>query len=84
MSRIVPILLVTLLSLAASPVAGAQSEEWRAYSADAAGTKYTPLDQITADNAGDLRVVWRQSTIPDAIRQGSTPCGPRRWCRTRH
>ena len=68
--------LVTLLSLAASPVAGAQTGEWRAYSADAAGTKYTPLDQITADNAGDLRVVWRQSTIPDAIRQGSTVRAP--------
>ena len=69
-------MLVTLLSLAASPVAGAQTGEWRAYSADAAGTKYTPLDQITADNAGDLRVVWRQSTIPDAIRQGSTVRAP--------
>ena len=76
MSRIAPLLLVTLLSLAASPLAGAQTGEWRAYSADAAGTKYTPLDQITADNAGDLRVVWRQSTIPDAIRQGSTVRAP--------
>ncbi len=76
MSRIAPLLLVTLVSLAASPVAGAQTGEWRAYSADAAGTKYTPLDQITADNAGDLQVVWRQSTIPDAIRQGSTVRAP--------
>ena len=76
MTRITSLLLVTLLSLAASPVAGAQAGEWRAYSADAAGTKYTPLDQITADNAGDLRVVWRQSTIPDAIRQGSTVRAP--------
>ncbi len=76
MSRIAPLVLVTLVSLAASPVAGAQTGEWRAYSADAAGTKYTPLDQITADNAGDLQVVWRQSTIPDAIRQGSTVRAP--------
>ena len=76
MSRITSLLLVTLLSLAASPLAGAQAGEWRAYSSDAAGTKYTPLDQITADNAGDLRVVWRQSTIPDAIRQGSTVRAP--------
>ena len=70
------VLSVTLLSLLVSPVAGAQTGEWRAYSADAAGTKYSPLDQITADNAGDLRVVWRQSTIPDAIRQGSTVRAP--------
>ncbi len=67
---------MTLVSLASSPVAAAQIGEWRAYSADAAGTKYTPLDQITADNASDLRVVWRQSTIPDAIRQGSTVRAP--------
>ena len=67
---------MTLVSLTSSPVAAAQIGEWRAYSADAAGTKYTPLDQITADNAGDLRVVWRQSTIPYAIRQGSTVRAP--------
>ncbi len=76
MTRIAPLFLMTLVSLASSPVAAAQIGEWRAYSADAAGTKYTPLDQITADNAGDLRVVWRQSTIPDAIRQGSTVRAP--------
>lgn len=76
MSLIVPLLLVSVLSLAARPVAGTQAGEWRAYSSDAAGTKYTPLDQITADNAGDLQVVWRQSTIPDAIRQGSTVRAP--------
>ena len=71
MRRMESLLLVTLLALVASPVARAQTGEWRAYGADAAGTKYSPLDQITADNAGDLRVVWRQSTIPDAIRQGN-------------
>ncbi|HIF20990.1 MAG TPA: pyrroloquinoline quinone-dependent dehydrogenase [Gemmatimonadetes bacterium] len=76
MTRIAPLFLMTLVSLASSPVAAAQIGEWRAYSADAAGTKYTPLDQITADNASDLRVVWRQSTIPDAIRQGSTVRAP--------
>ena len=76
MTRIAPLFLMTLVSLASSPVAAAQIGEWRAYSADAAGTKYTPLDQITADNAGDLRVVWRQSTIPYAIRQGSTVRAP--------
>ena len=64
--------MTTLVSRLASPVARAQTGEWRAYGADTAGTRYSPLDQITADNAGDLRVVWRQSTIPDAIRQGRT------------
>ncbi len=46
--------------------------EWRAYAADKAGTKYSPLDQIDATNVNDLRIVWRQSTIPDETRQGST------------
>ena len=55
----------------AGGVAVAQTGEWRAYSADLAGSKYSALDQITADNAGSLRVVWRQSTIPDAVREGS-------------
>ena len=49
-----------------------QTGEWRAYSGDNAGSKYSPLDQINADTVHDLQVVWRQSTIPDAVRQGST------------
>ena len=67
--RFVGATVVALLS--ASSGAVAQSGEWRAYSADLAGSKYSALDQIMADNAGELRVVWRQSTIPDATRQGS-------------
>ncbi|HCE04514.1 MAG TPA: hypothetical protein DEQ98_14865, partial [Acidobacteria bacterium] len=67
--RFVGATVVALLS--ASSGAVAQSGEWRAYSADLAGSKYSALDQITAGNAGELRIVWRQSTIPDAIRQGS-------------
>jgi hypothetical protein len=38
-----------------TPAAG----EWRAYGGDLANTKYSPLDQITADNFGTLRVAWR-------------------------
>ena len=45
--------------------------EWRSYAADAAGSRYAPLDQIDASNVADLRIVWRQSTIPDATRRGS-------------
>ena len=49
-----------------------QDGEWRVYGADNAGTKYAPLDQINMDTVHDLQVVWRQSTIPDAVRQGNT------------
>ena len=78
-----PTLPVWVLGLALALTAhtlpvGAQARpgEWRAYGADAASTKYSPLDQITKDNVADLRIVWRQSTIPDALRQGNTMRAP--------
>ena len=64
-------LAVVLAPLGAIPSGAGQAEEWRAYAADKAGTKYTPLDQIDARTVHDLRVVWRQSTIPDDTRQGN-------------
>ncbi|MDP6581679.1 MAG: PQQ-binding-like beta-propeller repeat protein [Vicinamibacterales bacterium] len=63
---------VTLTPLLAVPAAGGQSGEWHAYAADKASTKYTPLDQVDASTVHDLRIVWRQSTIPDATRLGNT------------
>ena len=33
--------------------------EWRAYGGDAHNTKYSPVAEIDAENAKDLRVVWR-------------------------
>src|ERR1043165_1998584 len=33
--------------------------EWRWYGGDAAGTKYSPLDQINAANVNQLQIVWR-------------------------
>jgi len=38
---------------------GAQGGEWRYYAGDAAGTKYSPLDQINKNNVKELRVAWR-------------------------
>ena len=64
------------VALLSSSTVTAQRGEWRSYGADAASTKYSPLDQITAANVGDLQVAWRQSTIPEAIRQGSTVRAP--------
>ena len=60
-----------VLALASPPQATGQTAEWRAYSADKAGTKYSPLDQVHKDNVVKLRVVWRQSTIPDEVRYGN-------------
>ena len=36
--------------------------DWVAYTADIHGTKYSPLDQITASNFKDLEVAWRFKT----------------------
>jgi quinoprotein glucose dehydrogenase len=63
-------------ALVAVPHAAAQAGDWRAYAADKAVSKYSPLDQIDAEGVHDLRVVWRQSTIPDATRQGNTMRAP--------
>ena len=63
---------LALVSVLGAPcLAAGQSDEWRAYAADLESTKYSPLDQINADNVHELRVVWRQSTIPNAVRQGN-------------
>ena len=53
-----------------APEARAQQVEWRSYGSDAAGSKYSPLDQINAETIDRLEIVWRQSVIPDAVRQG--------------
>jgi quinoprotein glucose dehydrogenase len=49
----------------------AQSEgggaEWRSYSADLASTKYSPLDQINADNVSDLEIAWTRRAVDQSI-----------------
>jgi quinoprotein glucose dehydrogenase len=43
--------------------------EWRSYGATNASTKYSPLDQINKDTIKDVRIAWRQSVIPVAMRE---------------
>ena len=57
--------------------------EWRAFGADAANTKYSPLDQITSDNFTELEVAWRWRSISgevaaehEAIRPGPFKTAP--------
>ena len=55
--------IVVLGLLAAVPAAGqTDNGEWRSYGGDIANTRYAPLDQITAENFGDLEVAWRLRT----------------------
>src|SRR5882724_11219898 len=41
---------------------GAKKGEWPAYGADLGHTRYSPLDQINADNFSKLAVAWRFKT----------------------
>lgn len=48
---------------AAAP-AKAPVGEWRTYGGDLTSSRYSPLDQITAENFGSLRIAWRFRTDP--------------------
>ena len=55
------------LAFASSPPTLAQSSdpvgEWRAFGNDPTNTKYSPLDQITAENFTELEIAWRWTSI---------------------
>ena len=55
-STVATALTVWLLATAAAAQPGATNGEWRSYAADTFSSKYSPLDQITANNFGDLEV----------------------------
>ena len=52
-------ILLSLGGTAASAQSGTAGGEWRTYAGDLGSTRYAPLDQITADNFGDLEVAWQ-------------------------
>jgi hypothetical protein len=52
---------------------GATDGEWRSYAGDTGSTKYSPLDQITASNFGDLEIRWQwKSTDSHLVHSTST------------
>jgi quinoprotein glucose dehydrogenase len=56
---------VGLVAWATMPMtgqSGAKNGEWTTYGADLGNTRYSPLDQITADNFSKLEVAWRFKT----------------------
>ena len=46
----------------ARPLPSTKNGDWTHYTADARGTKYSPLDQINASNFNKLEVAWRFKT----------------------
>ncbi len=55
------------LSLVAPLAAFAADGEWPSYGGTSANQKYAPLDQITAENVGDLKVVWEWDSPSNAL-----------------
>ena len=46
---------------------GSTGGEWRYYAGDIGATKYSPLDQISRDNVGDLRIAWERAAVDQSI-----------------
>ena len=55
----IPVVCLLWASLPAVAQTGAQNGEWRTYGGDLGNTRYSPLDQINAENFNDLEVAWR-------------------------
>ena len=85
-SSIAAILLLALLATAAAADAqpgeaagpwqtyDTSNGEWRSYAGDIRGTKYSPLDQIDADNFADLEIAWEWTTVDHFVSR-TTPGG---------
>ena len=43
------------------------SADWAYFGGDKAFTRYTPVDQITRDNVGDLKILWRRPAVDAAL-----------------
>ena len=61
-SRSLLVLALGMVAISHAPVStqerGSSEGEWRYIGGDAWHTRYSPLDQITADNFEDLEAVW--------------------------
>lgn len=54
--------LLVWVTMTATGQSGAKNGEWRTYGGDLGHTRYSPLDQINADNFSKLEVAWRFKT----------------------
>jgi quinoprotein glucose dehydrogenase len=51
-------LILILTNVAVAAQQGAKKGEWRFYGGDNGATKYSPLEQINKENAGQLKIAW--------------------------
>src|ERR1700733_14379017 len=57
-----PVVYLLCMTVAATAQSGAKNGEWQTYGGDLASTRYSPLDQINADNFNKLAIAWRFKT----------------------
>ena len=57
-----PVVCLLCAAISARAQSGTKNGEWRTYGGDLASTRYSPLDQINADNFNKLAVAWRFKT----------------------
>src|SRR5262245_11154086 len=68
LSRVALVMALAGVALAVHGISGqsnlpsTRNGDWPAYTADARGTRYSPLDQISAANFNQLEVAWRFKT----------------------
>jgi quinoprotein glucose dehydrogenase len=72
-ARVAFVSILAALAAACTPAdsptaAKAPVGEWRAYGADKAGTKYSPLAEINRETIGNLAIAWRRSGMPEELR----------------
>ena len=56
-------MLVVAVAAGSAAAQSAPVGEWRSFGADPANSKYSPLDQITAENFTDLEIAWRWTSL---------------------
>ena len=60
---------LVLLASVAFAQQGAADGEWRSFAGDLGSTKYSPLDQIDADNVESLQIAWRRPIVDIRYRE---------------
>ena len=67
--------IATVLWVVANPAGaqeGAVDGEWRAYAGDLGSTKYSPLEQITAENFDELEMRWHWRSVDTHLTRSTT------------
>lgn len=66
------ILIMILSATVAHAQYGTNGTSWPTYGGDLGSTKYAPLDQINAENVGELRTVWTWDSVDARIQSENT------------